>query len=263
MTVALTWLGQSGFILADDGVIVAVDPFLSPHELRLHDPPALDTLPHRVDAVLATHGHADHLDLAGLAAWVESGAALAALVVPTPHVAAARRSLPDVDVVGVQPGEQLDVGTASVTVVPACHGVEITDGYSEGYALDPAGTPHVGYVISIAGTTVYHAGDTIASAEIRRALAPLVVDVALLPVNGRDAQREAQGILGNLTAVEAVDLADEIGVDRLVPCHHDMIRGNTAAMTDIARAARRAGTRVRLVTPERGVAVALGQRGRR
>jgi L-ascorbate 6-phosphate lactonase len=116
-------------------------------------------------------------------------------------------------------------------------------------------------VISIAGTTVYHAGDTIASVDIRRALAPLVIDVAVLPVNGRDAGREAQGILGNLTAIEAVDLAEAIGADRLVPCHHDMIRGNTAAVADIVRAAKRPGTRVHLVTPERGIAVELGRRG--
>jgi L-ascorbate metabolism protein UlaG (beta-lactamase superfamily) len=132
MTVTLTWLGQSGFVLADDRAIVAVDPFLSPHELRLHEPPPLDTLPDRVDAVLATHGHLDHLDLAGLAAWVE-----------------------------------------------------------------------------------------------------------------------------------ALDLAEAIGADRVVPCHHDMIRGNTAAVADIVQAAKRPGTRVHLVTPERGVAVELGRRGPR
>jgi L-ascorbate 6-phosphate lactonase len=263
MTVTLTWLGQSGFILAGAGTVVAVDPFLSPHELRLNDPPALDTLPNHVDAVLATHGHLDHLDLDGLVAWTNAGAELASLVVPTPHVAAAHLALPSVEVLGVQPGEHLTIGTARVTVVPACHGIEITDGYSEGYDLDPAGTPHVGYVITIAGTSVYHAGDTIPSAGIQRALAPLAIDVALLPVNGRDARREAEGIVGNLTAAEAVELANEIGADCLVPCHHDMVRGNTAPVTDVVRAVQRTGRRIRIVTPERGLPVEFDAEGRR
>jgi hypothetical protein len=82
-------------------------------------------------------------------------------------------------------------------------------------------------------------------------------------VNGRDPQREAEGILGNLTAAEAVDLADRIGAACLVPCHHDMIRGNTAPVCDVVGAAQRAGTQVDVLIPARGVAVALDRRGRR
>jgi L-ascorbate metabolism protein UlaG (beta-lactamase superfamily) len=257
MTATLTWLGQSGFILGASGATIVIDPFLSEHELRVHEPPAFDTLPDRVDAVLATHGHLDHLDLDGLAAWISHGATLRALVVPTPHVTASRTALAGVDVVGVQPGDQLAAGTAQVTVVPAWHGVGVADGYTDGYHLDPAGTPHVGYVITMGATTIYHGGDTIASDEMRRALAPMEIDVALLPVNGRDAEREADGIVGNLTADEAVDLADAIGARCLVPCHFDAIRGNTVPVGDVDIAARRAGARVRVLPPALGRAVEL------
>ena len=257
MTVTLTWLGQSGFILAGGGTTIVVDPFLSPHELRVTDPPTIESLPDSVDAVLATHGHLDHLDLAGLAAWVATGATLTTLIVPTPHVAAARLALSGVDVVGVQPGEHLTPGSAHITVVPACHGIGVSDGYSDGYDLDSAGTPHVGYVIAMAGTTIYHAGDTILSAELRHALRPMAVDAALLPVNGRDAVREAQGILGNLTAAEAVELATDLGAKYLVPCHHDAIRGNTASVDDVVRAVENSSSGLRIVAPERGQPVTI------
>ncbi len=50
---------------------------------------------------------------------------------------------------------------------------------------------------------VYHAGDTIAYDDMVERLRALRVDVALLPINGRDHFREAQDVVGNLTPREA------------------------------------------------------------
>ena len=55
----------------------------------------------------------------------------------------------------------------------------------------------------------------------------LDIEVALLPINGRDAEREARGIVGNMAAVEAVELALAIGASTLVPYHWDGFEGNT------------------------------------
>ena len=58
------------------------------------------------------------------------------------------------------------------------------------------------------------------------ALRELDPDVAILPINGRDAMREADGIWGNLHADEAAALAAAAGVPAVVPCHFDGVDGN-------------------------------------
>ena len=90
-----------------------------------------------------------------------------------------------------------------------------------------------------------------------RALDPLGIDVALLPVNGRDSEREAGGIVGNLTADEAVGLADAIGAAlpgpvplRRHPWQHGAgRRGRPRGAT--------AGARVRVLPPTVGLVIEL------
>ncbi len=77
---------------------------------------------------------------------------------------------------------------------------------------------------------VYHAGDTIAYDGMARRLRDLRVDLALLPINGRTAEREARGLVGNLGHVEAADLAAEAGIPAMIPMHHDTIDGNTGSV---------------------------------
>ena len=53
------------------------------------------------------------------------------------------------------------------------------------------------------------------------------MDVVLLPINGRDAERESRGIVGNMDAAEAAELALDRRGSRLVPYHWDGFAGNT------------------------------------
>ena len=100
---------------------------------------------------------------------------------------------------------------------------------------------------SAANRRLYHAGDTIVTDALRAALAPRI-DVALLPINGRDAERESRGIVGNMDAAEAVELALEIGASTLVPYHWDGFAGNTVPPGATVDAA--AG-RIHVVVPSR------------
>jgi L-ascorbate 6-phosphate lactonase len=148
-------------------------------------------------------------------------------VLPTPIVERASRLHPRLRTVGVQPGESHDLApTVQLEVVPAWHGVEIADAYSPGRGEDGLAR-FVGYVIRSPQLTIYHAGDTLVTDELRDALAGRGIDVALLPINGRDYYRERTGLIGNMDAREAVRLAQELGVRVLVPMHWDLFAGNT------------------------------------
>ena len=57
-------------------------------------------------------------------------------------------------------------------------------------------------------------------------LIPYQVDVALLPINGRDYFRNRDDIIGNFNCEEAVLLAKAMGADMLVPMHHDLYAVN-------------------------------------
>jgi L-ascorbate metabolism protein UlaG (beta-lactamase superfamily) len=92
---------------------------------------------------------------------------------------------------------------------------------------DPArGYRFVGYVVDCNGVRLYHAGDTVIYPGMVERLRPLAVDLALLPINGRDWFREQRQIIGNIDHREAADLGHAIGADCLVPMHYDMFAGN-------------------------------------
>jgi L-ascorbate 6-phosphate lactonase len=227
--VGMRWLGQSGFILEGGGLRLLVDPWLSPHELRTGAPDRLESLPPGITWLLASHEHADHLDLPALPGLLERYPETT-VVVPTPLVERVRDTVPGAAVKGIQPGEAVAAGSTTIHGVTAWHGVTVADGYTDGRALrSDSQTPFVGYVIDFPEATVYHGGDTILGAGMVEELLALHVDFALLPINGRDAEREAAGILGNLDAAEAVELAERSGARILVPMHFDMVRGNTAS----------------------------------
>jgi L-ascorbate metabolism protein UlaG (beta-lactamase superfamily) len=142
-------------------------------------------------------------------------------------VARAKTLAPELPVVGVGPGDSLQLATTvHLRCIPAWHAAEVGDGYSQGLA-DDGNCSFVGYIVSTAEIALYHSGDTLVTDELRRVLARERIDVALLPVNGRDYFREAAGLVGNMDGREAVRLATEVGVALLVPMHWDLFAGNT------------------------------------
>ncbi len=78
------------------------------------------------------------------------------------------------------------------------------------------------------------------------------VDVAVLPINGRDFYRERRGSVGNLDAAEALEFATEIGARVLIPIHYDMARGNTAPAGRLVDMANERGSKVHILCLARG-----------
>jgi L-ascorbate metabolism protein UlaG (beta-lactamase superfamily) len=251
VTPVLTWLGQASFLVEAGGARLLIDPFFSEHEGRLLAPPPVDVFGARIDRVLVTHEHLDHLDPESLRA-VAARSPGVAVVAPEPL----RDQVEGLPFHGVRPGDRLDLpGGAALRVVRAVHALHPRDGYSEG------GDPprFVGYVLELDGVAVYHGGDTIADERVLAGLDGVRVDVALLPVNGRTFFREREDVAGNLDARDAVVLAAHCGASILVPIHWDLFSGNTERAGAAADAAAEAGAPVHVLTlsRERPWAVAL------
>ncbi|MCX5569904.1 MBL fold metallo-hydrolase [Kaistia nematophila] len=256
----LYWLGQAGFWIETGRHRILIDPYLSDslaqkyagkpndHRRMMPAPIAVEQLP-RPDLVLVSHAHTDHMDpdtLRPLAARFPD----VPFVVPAARMDVAwERIGAGAKLIGVDAGETFEpVEGVTVTVFPAAHETLERDGEGRHVFL--------GYGIRAGGISLYHSGDTIpfeGLTELVRAFRP---DIALLPVNGRDAQRLAAGIPGNLTLAEAVALAGAAQAAFLVPHHFGLFAFNTADEAAIDAAAL-ASVRPKIVKPAADETLAL------
>jgi L-ascorbate 6-phosphate lactonase len=228
------WLGQAGFRFRFKDTPLIVDPFFGHHEQRLYGPPADDVLGSKIDWLLITHEHGDHLDLELLHRLVRLFPRMT-VVVPAPLAHRVAAAEPSARVIGIEAGQHLQAGDVLVRAVAAVHAVAADQGYSNMLVGSSKKAPFLGYALVFGDMTVFHAGDTLVN-DAARVLGR--VDVAILPTNGRDHDREGAGIVGNCSAREAVQWAVELGARLLIPMHHDLIAGNTeraGACADIAR----------------------------
>jgi L-ascorbate 6-phosphate lactonase len=247
--VVITWLGQAGFMLEAAGTSLLVDALISPHPDRQTAPGGEVASYRGLAGVLATHEHWDHLDLPSWPGLADASPS-ARFVVPEPVVdQVTAAGLPPERVAGAVPGEELALGDATVVPVKARHGIHVSDAYNFGEEISGGACRYLGYVVSIGGARIYHAGDTIDYPGLAERLGELDVDLALLPINGRDAEREAQDIVGNLSAAEAADLAARAGAGTAVPMHYDMFAANLGDPGEFVRLLRRDHPAVAAIVP--------------
>jgi len=232
-------------VLRGAGTTLVVDAFLSPRPDRLVPPTVSPSDLADLDAILATHEHRDHLDLPSMPGLV-AAAPDAAVIVPAPIVERVS-GIAGSRAVGAVVDREIAIGAARIVPVPALHGVTMADAYSFGQELSGGLYRYLGYVVELAGVRVYHAGDTIGYAGMAQRLRDLRVDLALLPINGRTAEREARGLVGNLGHAEAADLAAEAGIPAMIPMHHDTIDGNTGSVAALRAYVAASHPRLRVV----------------
>jgi L-ascorbate metabolism protein UlaG (beta-lactamase superfamily) len=216
----IVFLGHATVLIEVDGVRLLTDPLLRGRvaHLRRQVAPVQTNQFADVDAVLISHLHHDHLDLAslrllggdtplivpaGAGAWLRRKGFGVVTELEVGGVAqvgmVTERGVGDVAQVEMvkEPaaGEVAKAGTLTVTAVQARH---------DGCRL---GGPHaatLGYLVS-GGRTVYFAGDTELFAEMSHLPQPL--DVALLPVAGWGPTLGA-GHMGPLDAARAAGLIE-------------------------------------------------------
>ena len=251
------WLGQAGFAIRLGGATALVDPFLSPYDGRVYESALASGDASGIDLVLCTHEHVDHFDAVAAPA-IAAASPEAVFVVPTPIVdLVTEAGIPADRVVGLQPGEPRELAGVTVRAVPAMHGVTMEDAYGFGEMLSDGLVRFLGFLLEAEAFRAYHAGDTIHYDGMEDLLRPFAVDVAMLPINGRDPEREARDIVGNLSEREAAWLAAEIDAGMLLPMHYDLFARNRGEPSELVHAAERDGRNVPVLVPPRERAFVL------
>lgn len=238
-TLALWWLGQSGFLIKSRSGTLLIDPYLSEHltrkyantdkpHIRMTEAPCHGEDLRMVDLVLASHKHSDHLDPGTLPQLLQASPQ-AHLILPEALIDhAAGLGLPKDRLEGINAGQTLERNGFSVRALPSAH--EALDTDAQGRHL------HLGYVVEVDGRRVYHSGDGVLYDGLAEQLGHDPFDVLFLPINGRDPRR---GVPGNMSADEAVTLAARVRPRFLVPHHYDMFTFNTAPISAFEEAVRR------------------------
>jgi L-ascorbate metabolism protein UlaG (beta-lactamase superfamily) len=173
-----------------------------------------------VDLVLCSHKHTDHMDPETLNPLVGANPG-AAVGVPEALVHHAEKmGLPSRRLFGLDDGWTCERAGFRVRALPSAH---------EGLDRDSVGRHlYLGFVIEADGVRLYHSGDGVVYEGLAEDLGSEPLDVAFLPINGRD---PARGVPGNMTAAEAVDLAGLVRPRWVVPHHYDMFTFNTVPVS--------------------------------
>ncbi len=233
--ITITYLGQVGFLLQFGGTRIVIDPYLTdavdrlpgqPQGLwvRSYPPPILPGELKEIDLVLCTHDHLDHTEPETLC-----GIATAS---PGCRFAGPKSSVQQMLQGGIAP-ERTMVLKEGLTCVEGGLVVEPIAVAHEAYAADAEGFDHyLGYLLHWNGTTFFHAGDAVATPRLSEALSRHAIHAAFLPINGGNAQRRSLGIVGNMNAREAIDLAVRHRMGLLVPTHYDLYPKNGALLAE-------------------------------
>jgi L-ascorbate metabolism protein UlaG (beta-lactamase superfamily) len=151
-------LGHASFIVKTEGKTIYIDPYEGEYA-------------EKADLILVTHSHHDHCDISKIDKIRRGDTTIFAPADCISKIGGNVRSL--------KPGEKAVVGSVTVEALEAYNYKRFR---SSGAPYHPKGFG-VGYLITVEGKTIYHAGDTDFIPEMKQ-LNLKNIDLALLPTGG-------------------------------------------------------------------------------
>ncbi len=178
------WLGHASFRI-DGPPVIYIDPW----QLGANPPPA--------DLILVTHDHHDHCSPDDVKRIRREGTVVVA------NRSAAKKLGKGIRT--VKAGDRLELSGVTVEVVPA---------YNVDKSFHPRRAGHVGYIVTVEGTRIYHTGDSDPIPE----MADLSADILLVPVSGTYVADPAQ----------AAEIVRAVKPKIAIPMHIGTIIGSQA-----------------------------------
>jgi len=175
------WLGHDGFRI-DSGKVIYFDPF----QIKSAVP---------ADIIFISHDHFDHCSEDDIKKIQKKDTVIVTDAVTAKKLKGSIRV--------VKPGDTLTVENIAVEVVPS---------YNTNKTFHPKASGMLGFIVTIEGVRIYHAGDTDFIPEMNS----IKTDIALLPVSGTYV----------MTAAEAVQAALAIKPAIAIPMHFNAIVGS-------------------------------------
>jgi len=207
--------GHSCIQISDGEHSLIIDPFLSQNPLASAVPDSI-----RVQHVLLTHAHADHIADAAQIARANDATLIAI------HELATYMSWQGVKTKDMNIGGRLSLGFAELQMVQAFHSSGIID--HEKRQIVYAGMP-AGFLIRWNGKTILHAGDTNLFLDMKLIGERNRIDVAFLPI----------GDLYTMGPEDAAVAAEWLQAKLVVPVHYDtfeLIRQDGPAFAELLKA---------------------------
>lgn len=236
--VAVRWLGQAGFQIFYKNYHLMIDPYLSNHlarkysgsefpHIRMMASSLIASKVKDLDIILCTHRHSDHMDPDAIPVLLDNNNRCKIIAPKAEREYVLNSIIADRKrIIFVNADDKINLSNdIIVEIIPSAH---------EELKTDKDGNHHcLGYILRLGEISIYHSGDCVPYAGLTEEIKKRKIDMAMLPVNGRDEYRRSRGVPGNFTFEESVELCKAAKIPIMV-CHHfGMFEFNTIQIEEL------------------------------